>query len=733
MVQISDHRLGQNLRFAPLPPFATPEELLADALPVLDPPSRMSVTDAAERYMRIQAQGAWQPFDRMVTPYMVEPTDLANSRVYKACVFMGPVQSGKTLMLLTVAMHSVMCDPNPMLIVHMSAHKQNEWVEAVMDPVIMNSPAIRDRLGRAREDSTFSRKRFVGMRIIITPPTIQRLSGGSYAKVLETDYDHLPRSLGMNKDNPESSPFTAATQRVQTFLSRGFVLVESTPAYPVTDTSWHAPEGAPHMMPPVDAGIARLYNEGTRARWYWECPDCAGEFEPRFDRLEYDDNLDPGAAGRTATMPCPHCGSVLEHRHKMEMNRAALRGRGGWRHETGQGVLCALGDAAIRDTTIASYALNGAAATFANWPDLVAKYETARRQFEALGDETELRGVVYQNIGLPYCRPKGDDDELTAQVLRNHAPVQDRGVAPEWARFITISVDVQGTWFPVQVTAWGEHGQAQIVDRFDLTQPPAGAPGAVIAAETQAGESVTSPRRLDPARYAEDWQVLEALADRVTPVAGASYGLRPLIVTVDFQGAPGVSDNAEAFLRDRIRAGQGPLWRLTRGQGGWRTPFRVKYEAPDRGHGGKRARGIKLLTIATDRVKDTVSAALARMVTGAQGALWLPGWLAQDEALVGEYIAEERTGDGWQKRRGVIRNEGTDLTVQARAAAEYKGLLRVDWAAPPAWAVGGAGNANAVEIADGQTDTAGDAAMPARSPAKPAAPKRTRVKYLDRR
>ena len=84
MIEIPDGKIGEPLKFSPLPPFVTARELLADALPVLDPPSRMSVTDAAERYVRVQVQGAWQNFDRMVTPYMVEPSDMTQSRLFQA-------------------------------------------------------------------------------------------------------------------------------------------------------------------------------------------------------------------------------------------------------------------------------------------------------------------------------------------------------------------------------------------------------------------------------------------------------------------------------------------------------------------------------------------------------------------------------------------------------------------------------------------------------------------------
>lgn len=717
MVRISDGRIGQRLHFAPLPPLTTPQDILADCLPILDPPSRVSPTAAAERHVRVQVQGAWQSFDRSLTPYMVEPTDMTQSRLWKGVGFVGPSQSGKTKMLETVAFHAVTCDQRPVLVVHMTKGDRDKWVEEKLDPTLLNSPELYDRLGKAREDSTFSRKRFRGMRLTIGYPTPTILSGGSYGMVLLTDVDHMPLVLG-GKDNPEGTPIRMALRRIRSFLSRGCVLAESSPAWPVLDPSWRPSKDRPHELPPVAGGIVVFYNEGTRGRWYWECPDCGEEYEPRFDRLVYDESLDPGAAGERAEMACPHCGGLLGHRHKNEMNARALGGKGGWRHEGRvAGEIVAMGDAAIRRTEVASYALNGVAARFSTWSEIVSEYENARRRAETLGDDADLATCHYTSIGVPHCRlRKDDEDALGLQFLKDHAQPAIKGVAPDWTRFVTITVDVQKGWFPVQVTAWGEGGRSQVVDRIDLTQPPADAPNA-------APDDEGNRRRLDPARYLEDWDVLTPLADRVIPVAGTTYGLRAITVAVDFQGEPGVSDNAEAFLLGRRRAHQGHRWRLTRGQGGWKLPFRTRYEAPDRASNGKRARPIKLLTMATDRLKDTLEAAL-RKASGGAGAMYLPGWMAGNEDQLGEYVAEERLEAGWEKKAGQVRNEGTDLWVQARALAEHKGMLTLDWERPLAWAIGGPQNTNAVPLGDGGEPE------PARAAPKPAAPRK--INFLKR-
>lgn len=689
MVIMADRPAGGFRTLPPLKPFTTPQEILGDALPLLDPPSRITVTDAAERYLRVPLGGVWGRYDRGVAPYMVEPADVTQSRRYLAVVFSGPSQSAKTTMLATVALHMVMCEPDPCLLVHMDQKSANAWVEEKLDPMILNSPDVRDRLGMGRDDSTFSRKRFRGMRLTIGIPVAQTLSSRTVRKVLLTDYDHMPQVLGP-KDAPEGSPYGMARQRIRSYRSRGCVVVESSPAFPVIDEMWRPSLAAPHEMPPVSGGILRIYNEGTRGRWYWRCPDCSELFEPRCERLHYDATLEPGEAGAKAEMQCPHCGSLIAHRYKAELNRMALAGRGGWLHETGQvaddkPVLVQMGDPSIRKTDVASYALNGAAAAFASWEGLVTSFETAKRQFDRFNDDTELARVYYTERGEPYLpRSAERDGELSLVDLKDNARSADRGTCPSWVRFVTTSVDVQGTYFACAVTGWGLDGSRILLDRFDFVQPPEGAPGA-------------ADRGINPARYSEDAEVLVELADREYPVQGEVYALKPVALVVDFNGPSGWSDNAEKFWRARKAAGQGHLWFLSMGRGGFHLGDRVWHATPERGSKGKKARSIKLLNMAVDRMKDTVIAALSKL-DGAAGAYSVPDWLPEHH--VAELVSERRGAKGYDKRPGVARNETLDLSVQAQAIAEHKGLNRINPESPPAWAVIGGSNPFAVARRD---------------------------------
>lgn len=692
----------------PLPGFADPMRILRESLDLLDPPDAQSVSQAAARHVRVPLGGAWGPFDPTVTPYMVEPTDMLISRRYEAVVLVAPAQTGKTQAILNLIAYAVINDPAPVLVVHMSRPDAQAWVEDKLNPMVRHSPTILDRLGKDRDDDALFRKRFRGMNVDIVNPDARKLSSRSPRWVMLTDFDHHPVTLG-RADQPEGTTFTKGLGRVTTWQTRGTVYVESTPGFYQSDPDWAQPAAAPHMLPPADHGIVPLYNAGTRGRFYWTCPDCDTPFEPRFDRLHYDAGLSPLAAGESARMTCPHCGSLLAPSHKAELTRA-----GTWMHETEDGGVAPMGDAAVRHTTVASYALDGTLAAFGNWAALVAGYVEADRRAREEEDETALANWTLEKLGRPY-RPRQDedDDALTLARLKDGRIAQARGTAPDWVRFVTVSVDVQGTYFAVQITGWAPDGTRTVVDRFDLTQPPDGAP--------DTGDP-DSPRNLQPAIYAADWAVLDPLLARRVPVGDTGWHLTPAALIVDFQGEAGVSDNAEAFWRRMRRDGEGGRVFLYRGNPRQSQGPRVKLAKPESTSGAGKVRQIRLLQVDTDRLKDSVHSALRRPL-GVVAAFPLPEWMNDRE--LGEFLAERKTKQGWRKKPGAVRNESLDLSVFAQAWAELKGLRKIDPDNPPAWATLGTANPFAEAPEPGaQSAEAAPPSRPARAPRQSFLPKR---------
>lgn len=698
MVVIPNCARGARLELPPMPPHASAASVLAQALPSLAPTTRMGIVDAAEEYMKVNANGRWVDFDRAVTPYMVEPADIMTSRRYRELIFVGPARTGKTVMLLQGVAHLITCDPGVCHITHMTAQTAETWVDEELLPMIENSPKIAARQGRGRSDRNILSKKFVGgAKLTIGPPTKANLSGRTIRLVMFTDLDRMTLNLG-----GEGPPFTMGAKRNETLGSRGMTVAEASPGHPVTKPRWK--KKTPHEAPPAD-GILDLYNGGTRAHWYWDCPDCGEPFECHFDNLDYDKKLPPAEAGESAVMVCPHHGCIIEHKRKPELNRL-----GYWLHETSTGDLARLDSGDVKKSDRVSYHLNGAAAAFASWARIVSKYETALRSLKVTGDEGPLQVTINTDQGMPYL-PKSlvDDGGLSVEDLRAGCVDMVKGIAPEWARFVIVSVDVQGNRFDVQVTAYGLDGRRAMIDRFDLHTPPDTAPGA-------------ADRILDPAKYVEDWEVLRPLLQTVYPVEGQEYGLRAMAVGCDFHGKPGVSDNATKFWQARRKDGENKQWFMIRGHGGLKVEGRVWYKAPVRASDGKQARDIKLLNIATDKLKDTVFAGLSR-TEGGTGSFLLGKWMP-DERLK-EFTAEVRGLKGWVPVPNIPRNESIDLSSYAQAVAEHKGVLKLDPVRPREWALGGLENPFAVALAG-----LDEVAVPA--PASPERPKvARRISYLE--
>jgi len=667
------------MNFEPLPPYTDPRSALKIALPALRPAEAMTVTESAEKYMRVNVGGQWQEFRRDVTPYMVEPTDMIASRSYRGLVFIGPSQSGKTMMLQSATVHAITCDPSRIALFQMTKDAASEFEKNKLAPMIRNSPEIASRMSKGRGSDNIHQKLFVGgTQLTLDWPVISKLSSATIRLLLGTDYDHFPESIGS-----EGDAYSLMRARAKTFMSRGMVAIESSPGAPIVDETWKPK--TPHDSPPVRYGVLSLYPDGTKARLYWTCPDCTGEFEPTFKRLKYPKDVSPAEAGAAAEMECPHCGVLIGHHMKRELNSG-----GRWLHEAEDGTLVPVDSPKIRKTDLLSYWMDGAAAAFSTWNDLVMQFEQALQKYTATGDEEALKTAMNTGQAQPYL-PRGSvsENEITLQGLKDKAadsPTQ-KGIAPAWARYITVSVDTQAKYFSVGVTAWGENGRHQPIDRFELHTPPVDAP------------SGASDRTLRPDRIAEDWAVLESLTSTVWPVEDSDYGLRAVSVAVDMQGGGNTTTNAYKFYRGRRKAAEGGRWYLTRGSGGKHTD-RVWLKAPERTNnkGRRVASDIKILNMATDRLKDAMSSSLLLEDVG-ENYCGVPIWMDESELL--ELTAERLGPKGWEKRPGMVRNESIDHLVQARAQHIFRGGEKINWLSPPNWARDAANNINSVKL-DGE-------------------------------
>lgn len=644
--------------------------------PAMQPPARISVAEGIAQTLVIARPGGgaapWNPGE---VSYMIEPANLVSDRRYEAIIFVAPAQSGKTACLVDgVLAHALVNDPGDMLIVQMTQDKAREFSSPRLDRMLRHSPKLKGLVVRDNIHDKLFRN---GMLVKIAWPTTSNLASTSYRYAISTDYDRVDDDIG-----GEGDLFGMMQARTRTFMSRGKVIVESSPGRPVSDPAYTAQ--TPHEAPPV-GGILGIYNRGDRRRWYWQCPHCHEwhEAEPGLGLFRLPNEaqlledirlLDIDAmAKQYARIICPHSGCLIGPEHRQAMNAQARWLQDGLSIDA-QGRV----SGTPRTSTVASFWLGGVAATYSTWEKLIRSYLRGLLSFALEGQEQALQTTMNLDQGVPYMSRllAGAAEANTKPGERTDSDVQQY-IVPHWTRYLVAFVDVQAgrrARFVVQVHAVGEHQEEQLVDRYSIswsTRPGVGTEFAPI----------------DPAGHAEDW---DRITERVvkatyrTPIEGIE--IRVLRTLVDSGGEDGVTHNAYKWFRRVRDAGLHRRVELTKGdttrQGWYVKETMVGFRAGTQGD-------IPLQLLNTNKIKDVVDASMKKRQPGPGYYHWPPpaskkGWIP--DAFFDELAAEVRGENGaWTQVKRA--NEAFDACVAVKAAAMMLGVDRRGfWEHPPTWA-----------------------------------------------
>lgn len=659
--------------------YATARSVRLDTATMLRPPRRVLPSEGARALEIANPSGSFGPWSAAVAPYMVEPLDETSSRLFEAVVFVGPARSGKTVALVDGRLaYTITCNPSDTLIVQTTKDTAEDFSKTRISRAIANSPKLARQLSpRAHDDNVLLKFFRSGMALRFGWPSLSVLSGKDIHDVLMTDVDNFTGDLGIDE------AFGLALKRIQTFMSAGICVAESSPAKDYTDGQWK--RSTPHEAPPAP-GITALFNRGDRRRWYWPCMECGSYFEAapgidRFllppmeeliERVVREDTL--VLARRFSVLFCPCCEVGLEHRWKKEMNS-----RGRW---VGEGqTIDRRGELAgerIQSRT-ASFWLGGVAAAYQSWESLVERYLQALKTFATTGEEKSLKTTINVDQALPYL-PMSARSARSPTVMQERAEDWPLGTVPPGVRFLVATVDGQAHSFVVQVTGFGlgETGLLErwIVDRFSLR-----------TSERDDGSGGKLP--LDPGKYLEDWERLipKVIARRYPLCDDTGRSMPVRAVGIDWGGKKGHAPRALDFWRSLKRRGIHHRVRLVKGDGGnVKREWLFKETMPDARKRKDRKSGaagdVPQLLINTDQVKDLVAANIGREEPGA-------GYYHFNAALptsfYEELTAEVRTPTGW-KNSAELRNEAFDLAGYAEVLALWMKVPAINWEAPPAWA-----------------------------------------------
>ena len=641
--------------------FASAKDIRRDVAGLIKAPRRMKVSEAVAEYMRVPRGGGNSvKWDKDTVGYVIEPMDCLNSREYDAVIFVGPARTGKTIGLIDGWItYSIICDPSDFLLVQLTQEKASEHSRKRLDRTFRCSPEIEKRLSPRKNDNNVHDKYFrAGNLLKIGWPSINVLSSSDYKYVALTDYDRWPDDV-----DGEGDGFSLASKRTTTFMSAGMTLVESSPGKDIVDLKYH-PKST-HEAPPT-TGILSLYNRGDRRRFYWQCPQCSEWFEPSMvNMVGYRDDTDFVKASEKARLQCPHCQNLIEPDLKRRLNVG-----GKWLKE-GQtidknGVIHGEG----RKSRIASFWLEGPAAAYQKWDQLIYKLFTAEHDYEMTGSEETLKAVTNTDCGLPYL-PRSALEQRRSDELMDRREETEKRTVPYGCRFLLAAVDVQGgrnRRFVVQIVGYGENSERWLIDRYNIKSS---------MRSNSDGESLP----IDPSAYPEDWDLLISdVLNKQYRIDGLDGGFMPILaMAVDSGGEDGVTDNAYKFWRRCKRDGLSKRVYLVKGDSTKRQKLitRTYPDNTSRSDRHAKARGdVPLYLLQTDQLKDRISNALSRETVGAN-YIHFPSWLG--EWFFDELTYEERGQDGKWRKPGKGNNEAFDLFCYAHAIAILRGYERIKW------------------------------------------------------
>jgi phage terminase large subunit GpA-like protein len=664
-------------------------QIVCSLAEMLRPPERLSISDAAERYVFLNNPGAYiGPFKTSMVWYMVEPMNELAARDKKGVVFVGSAQSSKTQsLILNWLGYTVTVDPMDMIIYSPTKGAARDFSMRRVDRMHRDSPKIGSRLLKQRDaDNKFDKLYDSGIMLTLSHPSVTEFAGRPIPRVALTDYDRMDDDIG-----GDGSPFDLASKRTTTFGSFAMTLAESSPSKPITDPKY-IPR-TKHEAPPAN-GILGLYNRGDRRRRYWPCPDCGEYFEPNFKMMRWDtDAPNKTAAGESARLHCPHCDYPI---HPDQRNECDMWGEwikdGQWIDKNG------VIHGEDPRTPIASFWLNGVIAAFISWKDLVVNFLTAEEEYARTGSEESLKKFYNNDLGEPYL-PKSLDSERLPEVLKKRAeplPVEDadddeemvqrfvqgernafRPMVPAGVRFLVATIDVQKNMFVVQVFGImpGDPFDTVLIDRFNIVKS----------------------RRLDdsgehlwvkPASYLDDWdRITEEVLDRSYPLAdGSGRHMMIKLTGCDSGGKAGVTTNAYNYYRKLRAEGYAGRFHLVKGDSTPGAPrTRISYPDANRRDKFAAARGdVPVLMLNSNALKDALAGRLECVEPG-KGYFRMADWLPDN--VFTELCVEVRTTKGWENPTS-SRNEAWDLAYYCIGLCASPLLLieQLNWEKTPPWA-----------------------------------------------
>lgn len=565
----------------------------------------LTVSEWADRHYILSDNsaepGPWRT-DR--TPYLREPMDRtgATDRCTKV-TFVKPSQVGGSEGMINIPIgYRIACAPVPILMVQPKTEAAQSYSRDRIAPMIAACPALRERVAdpKARDSgNTLSRKEFPGGFLAMCGANSPAdLASRPIGVVAFDETDRFSHSAGT-----EGDAIGLAEKRTITFPRRKLIYNSS----PNGNRRW--------------SRIFRQYEDSDQRQYWLPCPHCHELFLLLWESMAWDVGEDGALDRDSVHHPCPHCGSVIENRHK-----AYMLPRGRWlptHLEDGEWV-----HSEPFEVDHYGYWINGlyAPVGWRGWADIVAEW------IEVRGDPPRAQQFI-NTLGLPY-----DDDGETIDATGLQQRCEDYvAEVPDGAVVLVAAVDVQADRLELKVKGYGLGKETWLIDYRVL-------PG-------------------DP-EYDGVWDALdEALLARYATSNGGSLPIEAACIDSGY-----LAERVYRFCKPRWRRN---VWAI-KGKAGDRDIWPIKWSKATKND------RLKIKIVGVDKAKDHIFARLAKTGDGdavmhfpvtLPGNRPLPDWYFRQ--LVSE-VRKPTVRNGRKAWRWVLpdgaRNEALDLEVYSYAA-----------------------------------------------------------------
>jgi phage terminase large subunit GpA-like protein len=350
------------------------------------------------------------------TPYLLPVYEAIHEGKYRKYVLIISTQSGKTELGINIIGHAFDEAPRPALYI---TPKQGltESISKRIQKMIDSIPSLKD----LQTGGKLTEKFIGGIRLGLGWSSSEtELSSHPAGIVICDEVDKFEDKCGDSGD-----PLELAESRCASFPDYLFILYSS----------------------PSKGKIKKHYEEGTKLKWNWPCPNCWNYFYPLSKHLKWPENATPAQAEKEAYLECPHCEYHIKDEHKFEMNELGCYLGPGQYVEDGE-----IKGPEVPENSTVSWWVSGLSSPWENksFGKLAARLLKAYQSKE----EERIKAVITSEFAEEWVE-KGDAPELT-DIDKCIKPYR-MGTIPGGVQCLVAGVDVQknGLFFVIRGFGYG--------------------------------------------------------------------------------------------------------------------------------------------------------------------------------------------------------------------------------------------------------------------------------------